>query len=578
MNFIKRYERLFGFIIAVLSAVLIGCISIRIWQIDLSVMPGIGGDGTLGSFFIKSMEENGWKGLYFNQRVGAPDGSSLIDVPFMDIDMAFVLWIINFVTNDFAKTYYVFYILTYAMSAAGMFMLLEKMEVAYWLNSAISFIFAIAPFHFFRAMGHMSLSNYVTVPLGIYLAFAILEGEMPVIKKRKERKIFNYTFTKVMWLAIIVGFGQLYYAFFSLIVMAVALLFRLIKKKSFKVLIREGIIVYITSICFLIGIFPKIFYGWRQGKNLVAGIRVPMESELYGMKIIELLMPVSYSRVGKLREFTEKYVTSGVWVSENTLSSLGIVSSIAFIFICCWLVYFFFAELVRNDYTEKMQLVSISTLILVLFCTVGGFGTIFNFLVSPQIRAYNRASIVINCLVLTAAAITMQRITKKKLLMVTGIVLVAVAIYDQVLIMPNGWQESAKIQQEEYESFFSSIEEELGKGAMVYELPYMNFPESPGIYNMLDYTHFLGYIFTDDIYWSYGGVIGRDETAKELYIDEGMSTRFLQGIKEAGFDGLYIDTYGFEDQGKEITGFYKKLIKSEPIISSDGRFFLYLIG
>lgn len=577
MGFVKKYSGLIGFMLTIAGAALVGCISIRIWQIDLSVMPGVGGDGTLMSFLIKSIEENGLKGLYFNQRVGAPDGSSLIDVPFIDIDMAFCLWIVNFITQNFVETYYIFYILTYAMSAASMFVLLQKLKVKHCVNVAVSFIFAIAPFHFFRAMGHMTLSNYAIVPLGVYLALVILEGEGLIFKEKNNPKGLNLKCVGTVLIAIVVGFGQLYYAFFSLIVMSVALLFCMIKKKTFKPLIQEGVIIYITCTCFLIGMFPKIFYGWQYGKNLVAGIRVAMESELYGMKIIELLMPVSYSRIGKLRSFTEGYVTSGVWVSENVLSPLGIIGSFAFIFMCSWLIYFYFSKMESNDYREKMQLLSMSTLVIVLFCTVGGFGAIFSYLVSPQIRAYNRASIVIACLVLTAGAITIQKIKKMSISVVISIVLIIVALYDQVMIMPNGWQESSKALQDECENFFSSIEEELGEEAMVYELPYMNFPESPEIYNMLDYTPFLGYIFTENIRWSYGGVIGRDETSKKLYVDDGMSMRFLLGIQKAGFEGIYIDTYGYEDHGKKITEFYREVTGTEPIISSSGRFFFYLI-
>ena len=97
-------------------SMLIACFSLGIWQMDLSVLPGIGGDGVLAAFLSKSIQENGWKGVFINTMVGAPDSSSLIDVPFFDYNMIFLIWIINKCTGNYIKTIYIFYILTYGMS------------------------------------------------------------------------------------------------------------------------------------------------------------------------------------------------------------------------------------------------------------------------------------------------------------------------------------------------------------------------------------------------------------------------------------------------------------------------------
>ena len=556
-------------------SMLIACFSLGIWQMDLSVLPGIGGDGVLAAFLSKSIQENGWKGVFINTMVGAPDSSSLIDVPFFDYNMIFLIWIINKCTGNYIKTIYVFYILTYGMSAISMFFLLKQLNIKRFVNFVISILFAAAPCHFYRGIGHITLSNYFTIPLGVYLAFVIYENYFSLWEQNGDKKKLRKKSIGMLLLAVLTGTGQLYFSFFSFIAMLMALIIVMLRKGSFKPLRNEGILVYSTCLSMFAGVVPKIMYGVLHGQNQIAGIRVPMEAELYGMKIIELLLPVSYSRIGFLADINTKYATSGVWVSENIMSPLGMAASMAFLILCGWFMYSFLVRK-KNKLSGRLDFIAFMIFIFVLFCTVGGFGTLFNFLITPQIRAYNRASILIACFALTGLAVLLNAVTKKTVYSIVCVLLLVTGIYDQVLIHARGWQDPITVLQHDYQQFFEQVEAGLQEHAMVYELPHMNFPEAPAIHNMQDYTPFLGYLFTESVRWSYGGIIGRNDAAKELYIDQGKSQRFLNGIKESGFCGVLIDTYAYEDDGQEMIQYYKKFEYKE-IVSNDKRFYFYKI-
>jgi hypothetical protein len=56
-----------------------------------------------------------------------------------------------------------------------------------------------------------------------------------------------------------------------------------------------------------------------------------------------------------------------------------------------------------------------------------------------------------------------------------------------------------------------------------------------------------------------------------------MSAEFVKGIRNAGFSAVYIDTHGFADNGQAINQFYSEVLDLEPIISSDGWLYLYVI-
>ena len=66
---------------------------------DFDICPSVsGGDGTFGLEGIKSVQESGIAGIYFNSRIGAPDGSSLIDFPASDLVMNTIIYLISLFT------------------------------------------------------------------------------------------------------------------------------------------------------------------------------------------------------------------------------------------------------------------------------------------------------------------------------------------------------------------------------------------------------------------------------------------------------------------------------------------------
>ena len=87
---------------------------------------------------------------------------------------------------------------------------------------------------------------------------------------------------------------------------------------------------------------------------------------------------------------------------------------------------------------------------------------------------------------------------------------------------------------------------------MIYELPMTLFPAVGPMNQVLDYSMFRGYYYTDTLRWSYGGEKGRNTVATDLYIDEGQSQEFVNNILDAGYAGVYIDILGFEDMGESV--------------------------
>ncbi|MGN0666775.1 MAG: DUF4214 domain-containing protein [Huintestinicola sp.] len=556
------------YLLLIAFSLLVGYISLG-KGCDFNVYDSVAGDSMLGKQYIKSIDENGIKGILFNSRIGAPETSSLIDFPACGTTTFVILWIISLFTDSIPGIMYTFLILSFALDSVSMSLLMRKLQFNRETSFVISSLFAFAPFHFYRYIGHFSLIDYFTVPAAIYLSLCILE----IINEDKKWKMAAA--------AILLGLGYGYYYAFGLIMMAVAYLVRFIVIEDKKQIIKKLWIIGVTLVSVLVSLSPKIIYNLTNGANEVAGKRVFFEQELYGLKIINLLLPVSYSRIGIFRKISDFYLSSGAPLqNENTWASLGLIGSLGFVTLCVALIISFSNKKKCDDRQWKLiDFLSLQTLVFVLVGSIGGFGEIFNAIVTPQIRCYNRSSIFLTALSLLMVAVLLNKIEVKKKAVSYAVCagVLAVGCFDQVYILPEGWQNGVIPTQRLYEDYFAEVEASLDEGAMVYQLPYMDFPEVGSLNNLAEYKHFVGYIFTDDLRWSYGGVKGRNEAAKQLNIDEGMSLRFLNGVKNAGFQAVYIDTDGYADGGNEIISFYNSL-GFEPIVSSDGKLYTYDIS
>lgn len=560
-------------IIAIAVSAAIGMISIRIWEIDLTVLPKTFDDAMGIATISKSIAENGIAGIYFNNRWGAPETASLIDYPYIDLLLAGMIVFVNLFTSNGICTAYIVYLLGFPLTAASMYFLLSYLNINRVTKIVISIIYAVSPFHFLRGIGHLALSNYFTLPLGIYLSFIILD-----YKKWKESKIRYCAYA----CAVLLGLGSAYYAFFVSVILGIALVIKLIKDKDLNIIYNEARYLYIIVVGVLIEMLPKIIYSALNGKNYEAAVRYPSEAEHLGLKIIQLFLPPIYSRIGTFRNIAETYQNSGVEINENVTSSMGLIASVGFLLLCVWFfITYLRIDLKFKDIKEYCDFLTLSLLVLLLLSLVGGFGVIFNSFVTPLIRGYCRVSILITGICLTMLAICCEffllKIKGKVIYYIGLIIMLGVGLYDQVKIEKAGWQDARKKDKEIYSEFFGNVENMLKEGDMIYQLPYMDYPEADfPIVKMGHYSPFLGYIYTDNIRWSYGGMKGRNTIAKEIVCDNGMSEEFLENLEWYGFAGVCIDTYGFEDEGVQICKYYDGL-NTESLVSGDGRFYFYIL-
>lgn len=561
----KKYKSALYYLALIAVTGLVGYISLG-RGFDFDVVNSTNGDGFSTMAGIKSIQERGIWGAWFNYRTGAPGVSTLIDFPAWGLVDDIIYCVLSCFTDSTPRIAYMFLIVSFPLDGIAMSLLMRKLN----FNEAVSFVFsslfAFAPFHFIRYLGHSTLIVYISIPAALYLGGCIVG----IIDETKKWKLIA--------VSVVLGIGYGYYYAFGLIVLAVSYLVRFIKLDNKKEILRQLWIGVAVSVSIFVGLLPQITYSIVNGKNLEAGNRIFWEQEIYGLKIINLLLPVPYSRNAVLRNLTESYASSGApIVTENYFAGLGIIGSLGFAALCITFIISFVGKKYAGKEWELVDYLALVTLTFVLTGTVGGFGEIFNWAVTAQIRCWNRCSILLTCTCLLMVAVMVSKIRNRRRLAAVCVMLLLVGMYDQVRVLDAGWQDGNRDIQRMYESYFDEVEGSLNENAMVYQLPYVEYPEAGWTNNLSDYELFAGYLFTDTLRWSYGSMRGRNEYARELNVDEGMSYRFLAKIKEKGFEAVYIDLDGYADGGEKILAFYNGL-GITPLVSGDGKLYVYDIS
>jgi phosphoglycerol transferase len=98
----------------------------------------------------------------------------------------------------------------------------------------------------------------------------------------------------------------------------------------------------------------------------------------------------------------------------------------------------------------------------------------------------------------------------------------------------------------------------------------MKFPDEVEFARLQDYDGARGYLHSDDLRWSWGAMKGRprDWQAETVNFPP---TVLVPMVSAAGFDGIYLDRFGYADNGGAIEAQLGLILGVQPFVSADGR-------
>jgi phosphoglycerol transferase len=566
---------------AVLLSIVITALVLHLWHIRMDVPLAPDGDAVSHAMLVKTIMETGW--FSSNPRLGAPAGAVFLDWPFSDAASFLLIKLLALFTDSYGVVMNLFYLASFPLTSLVSLHVLRRWGLDRHAATAAALLYTFIPYHFMRGEAHLLLSSYYAIPLAAMIAVELAAKPGPYTTAADAQRSDARAGRGSWWLwvlaCVVVGSSGAYYASFAMFLFGVAGCMAAVSSRRWQPFMRSVRWAAVVFATVLANILPSFLYWHDWGRNIavaksLAGV------EMYGLKITHLLLPVPGHRIDALAKLTGRYLAQTPLNTENYTAALGLVGSAGF------LACLFFVVLApgrgRWSLPSSVDVAARLVVACVLLATIGGFSSLIGIFLVPDIRAYNRISVVIAFLslfvffwMLQTACADVRANANRWVYRVVTVAIVGLGVLDQTspTFVPD--YDGGKRMFATRSRFVSAIEKSLPPGAMVYQLPYLPYPGTRRVDRMGDYDLFRGYLHSASLRWSYGAMKGRpgddwDEALARQPLAEQMNTVVL-----AGFTGLYVDRFAYADDAAELGGELSRLLALAPLTSDDARLAFY---
>jgi len=560
---------------AALLAIAIAAAVLDLRDLNFSVPLGYstGGDVWGVTEEFKSVQETG--SLETNLRIGAPLSSDALGDPqFLSVPQLLVRFLSLFL-HDAGAILNVFFLLSFPLIAVSALYALRVLGFSYFAAFVPALLYSFLPYHLLRGEDHLLLATFWFVPPAVIVAFWIAGGRRFVYWEggKKLPSISNEGLLTLCF-CILIGSYHVYYLFFTIFLFLLAAAYGFVAYRNWQSFAAAAAAIGTMLLAFALNVSGYLIRG--GGAQLSDLNRVSGEAEIYGLKFIQLLLPVPGHRIGAFAQFRHYYDTTAPLVNENGTVSLGIICSLGFLLL---LVVLLFPYRVKSNDVLRQSATFASGCF--LLATIGGLSSLFNYVVTPDIRAYNRIVVYIAFFSFVAVAWALEKIRKHWLrtrvargLGIAGLALLLIlGIADQSspAMVPNHAANALAYRADS--SFVHAIERSLPPGSAVFQLPYAPFPGSEDLFpsGIVPYRLFIGYLHSNSLRWSYGAMKGSENDNWMRYLSSLPVAKMMPKLVVAGFHGIYIERLLYADQKKERTleSELGEALHEAPLVSDD---------
>jgi hypothetical protein len=569
---VRRHgDLLFGAAAAVLSLVA-AIVFLKLWDADLGIPFDYSGDTVLNLTVVKTVMEHAW--YLHNPDLGAPHGQDLYDYPVASADTLNLIFfrLGGLLADNPAAVMNVFYVLTFPLIAVTAFVVLRRLPVSRGIALVCALLYTLLPYHFLRGEVHLFLAAYYAVPIAAYLMIAVFGGDRLFGRWRPT------LVTAALCTVVAAASGSFYYSAFTVLLVVVAALLRFVAQRDREALVAGGGVVALILAVSLIQLAPTIVYRIDHGTNDQVAKRYWFESEVYGLKLTNLLLPVDHHRIGALARRKAEYGRQ-IPQTEGQVATLGVVASVGFL----WLLGVALAACVGAGRRYSLGLhggLAALTVVSVLFATTGGFSTLLG-VIWPQIRSWNRISVFIAFFSLAAVALLLETLrgalARRRLPVVVFpavlAAVLAVGVFDQTTPAYIPAYGALKTAYRNDEALVASLEDQLPAGASIVQLPYEPFPE-PALGGRAPYDPAKPYLHSHDLRWSWGAMRGRPEDWAATIAGK-PAAQVVPAAREEGFSGILLDRTAYGPAAASVEADFGKVTGAEPEPSPDGRYVFF---
>lgn len=390
----------------------------------------------------------------------------------------------------------IYYILVYYLCALSALYALRRFGIGWLVAAAGAVVFALLPYHFMRNVNHLSLSDYVLIPLFMLVCAWIHdrgvdnESTTGVLPQRLSARDMAFPLViSVLW-----GLTNDYYAFMFLLFLWFAALQGGNRGRNLRPIyaaagVTIGLLVSFALRRALVHLSWGKYAGISFGTYQLTGYG---EDERYPLKIIQMILPGPHNRIHWLSHLNHIYSNAHPLVNENRLDVLGVVLAIAM------LALLIRALVGRSDQSMRDRFLGQNLVFAILLGAMGGLGTIISelswSLLGPrfplsQARGWNRIYIFLAFVVVLFLAthadrwlrtlrernVSIRRVRIPYWVGAAVVVAVTViALYNQIPPVSKGWLRGNNNRYLVDKAFFGKLDQHYSGSYRVFYWPAMH--------------------------------------------------------------------------------------------------------
>lgn len=567
-----------GALVSALLSFVGATIVMRLWRADFSIPFAYEGDArAIGMLSRRILQTPNY---LTNPFLGWPAQQELAEVPQGADNLTFVFfWIIGRFTDDFGMVMNVYFVATFVLIALTTYAAMRLMKFSPLASTVVATLYAFLPYHFARGEAHLLLAGYYLVPLALVVTLWQLSARDCLLRTeitdRDERRL-RIVVTGVT--CVLLGMTSAYYAVFFALLLIPTVAVVAVAQRSWRLMLSGLACAGITAASLLINVSPTLVF-WAQNGRGTGFVRAFGESEVYGLKFSGLFLPVPGHRLEPLRTISAKGFQTPI--ATEIGQPLGILASLGLVLV----LIVGLTAVVRRfpsqgpDRTRLEQL-SLIALFAIMLGSIGGLSTLISLAGFDFLRVYARLSVIFGLIGLIGLATAMDALTRRRgfrgrpaaMVALAG-ALIVVGVFDQTTDadVPNYAYQEALYKSDA--AFVSQAEGLLPSGARIFQLPILPYPESPAPGSMNDYDHLRGFLHSENLYYSYGAIKGRDDWQLQLTL---VPPRQLARVARAvGYDAIWVDRFGYTDRGVALETELAQLLGPPIVVSPDQRLSLF---
>lgn len=554
-------------------ATVVAIVDLELWRMDADVpLFDVAGDSSYYLASIKGVLENGW--FLHNADLAAPFGQSNHDFAIGDVAHYVLVWLLGLVLGDPVVVFNAFFLLGFPLIAVIAFTVLRDLGATRAPALVAGLLFAFLPYHMIRAQDHLFLTSYYEIALAVWLVVMLAEGRSLIRRDAPRGRTLL-----IVGACVVVGAGASYYAIFALLVLLTVVPTAAIARRSRAIALQGAVVAALIAASFAIANAPALVYPILHGANDSVATRQPGESESFGLRLTDMVIPRSTHRIDALARRGQDYFNRTPLRAEGFNPALGSVATLGLAAALLVLLATGLASATASLRRSRIAAAGAVALMSFLIGTVGGGSALIAYGLTPQLRAWNRLALFIAFAALLAVALLLTALGERlrargRPAWLPGVIaafVAAVGVYDQTSVIDAPDHAAVAAAWKADDDFASTMQDRLPAGTKILQLPYMSYPENGAIQGLRDYDLFTGYLHAKDLRWTYGAVRGRLSdwhVAHRALAPDQLAT----AAAAAGFGAVYLDRRGYADGGAATAAALEALAgPGASGLSADGR-------